>query len=195
MSSPRLFPARPTRPLWSVEGSLRAPVYRTQEVAAHQLARIHKAMIEIVAEQGYKSLKVRDLVGRAKVSTRAFMSISAVKRTASCRPTTWLLAAPAAASSPPRGGARFAPAIVLVFEAFLRELENQPSGARFALIEAHAGSKASMEQAWRAERIFEGMLAECFARVPKGVVVPPLIVEGMVLESGEYREAVFSLAG
>lgn len=42
------------------------------DVAAHQSARIHRAMIEIVAEHGYEAVKVRELVHLAGVSSRAF---------------------------------------------------------------------------------------------------------------------------
>jgi len=41
-------------------------------VAAHQLARIHEATIQLVAEHGYTNLKVRAIVRLAEVSTRAF---------------------------------------------------------------------------------------------------------------------------
>lgn len=152
-----------------------------QEVAAHQLARIHKAMIEIVAERGYRSVKVRDVVARAEVSTRAFYEHFGSKE--DCFLQTYDLVARRATRriiAAQAGEKDWRQRIALVFEAFLLELESEPHGARFALIEAREGSEASLEQSWRAERIFEGMLAECFARVPRGVVVPPLIVEGMV---------------
>jgi AcrR family transcriptional regulator len=142
-------------------------------------------MIEIIAERGYRSLKVRDVVGRAEVSTRAFYEHFASKE--DCFLQTYDLVARRATRriiAAQAGERDWRRRIALVFAAFLRELENEPEGARFTLIEARAGGEASLEQAWRVERVFEGMLAECFARVPKGVVVPPLIVEGMVAGVG-----------
>ena len=57
-ASPRKLPPGPGRP--------------AKQVAAHQLARILAATTGIVAEQGYGALKVREVVGYAEVSTRAF---------------------------------------------------------------------------------------------------------------------------
>ncbi|HET7589657.1 MAG TPA: helix-turn-helix domain-containing protein, partial [Solirubrobacterales bacterium] len=42
------------------------------EVAAHQRARIHSAMVELAADRGYKAVTVRDLARLAGVSSRAF---------------------------------------------------------------------------------------------------------------------------
>jgi hypothetical protein len=59
----------------SREGNGQAPASRrklspgpglaAQQVAAHQLARIHDATIQIVAKHGYRTLKVRDIVAGA----------------------------------------------------------------------------------------------------------------------------------
>jgi AcrR family transcriptional regulator len=152
-----------------------------RDVAAHQLARIHNATIGIVAEQGYAGLKVRDVVNYAEVSTRAFYELFSSKEDCflrtheliSRRATRRILAAQA-------GEADWRRRSQLVFEEFLRGLEQKPEDAHLALVEAYRANEASREQAWQAERNFEGMLAEAFARTPGGVLVPPLIVEGMV---------------
>jgi len=165
-----------------------------RDVAAHQLARIHKATIDLVAKQGYDALKVRDVVRHAEVSTRAFYEHFASKEDCflrtyeliSRRATHRIITAQADESDwrkRPR----------LIFEAFANELERNPDSARFVLIEAYAAGEAGLEQAWRAERLFEGMLAEALARTPAGVVMPPLIVEGMVagiagISRGRLRE-------
>src|SRR6187399_977339 len=59
----RSFPRRKLSP---------GPGLAPQQVARHQLARIHRATIEIAARDGYQALKVRDIVRQAEVSTRAF---------------------------------------------------------------------------------------------------------------------------
>lgn len=156
------------------------PGMAATDVAAHQLARIHSAMIKLVAEHGYQPLKVRDLVGRAEVSTRAFYEHFAGKEDCflqthdliSRRATRRIIGAQA-------GERDWRRRSHLVFEEFAREIENEPDGARFALIEAYAAGEASLASALRAERIFEGMLAESLARSP-GVVVPPMVIEGVV---------------
>jgi len=152
-----------------------------KDVAAHQLARIHSATTAIVAEHGYEALKVRDVVSYAEVSTRAFYELFSSKEDCflrtyeliSRRATRRMIAAQT-------GEPDWRKRSQLIFEEFLRSLAQKPEDARLTLVEAYAAGEASLEQAWRAERIFEGMVAECFARAPSGVVVPPLIVEGMV---------------
>ncbi len=59
-----------------------APIYRRlpsgphrfgpREVAAHQRARIHGAMVEAVARHGYDQVTVREVIGLAGVSRRSF---------------------------------------------------------------------------------------------------------------------------
>jgi len=157
------------------------PGLSAREVAAHQLARIYDAMIEIVAEDGYRSLKIRDVVSRAEVSTRAFYEHFSSKedcflqtyKLISRRATRRIIAAQAEEADwrkRPR----------LVFEAFVGELELEPAGARLALIEAYTAGETALAEAWQGEHNFEGMFAEALARPPRGVVVPPLIVQGMV---------------
>jgi AcrR family transcriptional regulator len=157
------------------------PGLAAQEVAAHQLARIHDATIQLVAEHGYKALKVRDIVRLAEVSTRAFYEHFASKEDCflqtydliSRRATRRILASQAGESDwrkRPR----------LVFQEFVRQLEGRPADARLALIEVYAAGDAALTKALQAERNLESMLAEAFSRTPRGVIVPPLVVEGMV---------------
>jgi AcrR family transcriptional regulator len=157
------------------------PGLAPQQVASHQLARIHKATIEIAAKDGYRALKVRDIVSEAEVSTRAFYEHFGSKEDCflrtydliSRRATRRIIAAQ-------MGEPDWRKRSQLVLEEFVRELEAGPDGARLALVEASLAGEASLEQVWRAERAFESMLAECFSRDPGGVVVPPMIVEGIV---------------
>lgn len=157
------------------------PGLPSRQVAAHQLARIHKATIEIVAERGYRAMKVRDIVREAEVSTRAYyehfsskedcflQTHELISRRATRRILTAAAGEPDWRERPP-----------LILKEFVRGLENDLASSRVALIEAYAAGETFSEKAWRAERIFEGMLAESLARAPRGMVVPPLVVEGMV---------------
>jgi AcrR family transcriptional regulator len=150
------------------------------DVAAHQSARVHRAMIEIVAARGFQAVKVRDLVEIAGVSTRAFYERFESKE--DCFLRTYdevmgpairrLLAAQAG-----EGDWRRRPRLIL--DAFVQELASAPDAARLALIEAHAAGPAALAHARRTEATFTGMVAESFARAPQGMPVPPLIVEGM----------------
>ena len=157
------------------------PGLRAEEVAAHQTARMQAALIEIVAAQGYEKLKVRDLVKEAHVSSRAFYERYGSKEDCflqtyeflARRATRRMIAAQAGESAWRRRPG-------LVFDEFARDVERAPVTARFMLIDAYTAGAASRERAWRAERHFEGMLVESFARSPGGAIVPPLVVEGMV---------------
>ena len=157
------------------------PGLAANDVAAHQLARIYEALIQIAAESGYASLKVRDVVARAEVSTRAFYEHFASKEDCfsqaydliSRRATRRILAAQAGERDWHRRAR-------LVFDEFAREVEREPGSAHLALIDVYGAGEAALARARRAERDFEGVLAEALARPPGGVVVPPLIVEGVV---------------
>jgi AcrR family transcriptional regulator len=157
------------------------PGLPAKKVAAHQLVRIHRAMTEIVAAQGYKALKVRDVVRLAEVSTRAFYEHFSSKE--DCFLQTYDLIARRAtrriiAAQAQEQDWQKRPRLIL--QEFIRGLESKPEDTRLALLEAYTAGPAPLEQAWRAERIFEGMLIECFARSPGGVTVPPMVAEGMV---------------
>jgi TetR/AcrR family transcriptional regulator len=157
------------------------PGMAAKDVAAHQLNRIHAATIDIVAEQGYGALRVRDVVRHAEVSTRAFYELFGSKEDCfmrtyeliSRRATRRMIAAQA-------GEPDWRKRPGLVFGEFLSGIEENPAAAQLALIEAYAAGEPALGQALRAERIFEGMLAEAFSRSPKGVTVPPMVIEGMV---------------
>jgi AcrR family transcriptional regulator len=157
------------------------PGMPAEEVAAHQRVRIHAAMVDIVAEEGYRSVKVRDIVRRAGVSTRAFYEHFDSKE--ECFLRTYELIARRATQriiAAQAGDTKWHDRPRLVLEAFARELESGPAAAHLTLVEAYAAGADSLEQAWRFERTFEAMFAEGLARAPDGVVVPPLVIEGIV---------------
>jgi len=152
-----------------------------QDVAAHQLARIHNATVGIVAEDGYEALKVRDVVRYAEVSTRAFYELFHSKE--DCYLQTYDLIMRRAsrrimAAQADEPDWRKRPQLAL--EEFIRGVDSRSQDARLALVEAYAAGAVSLEHAWKAEWIFCEMLADSFAREPSGVVVPPLVVEGII---------------
>lgn len=151
------------------------------DVAAHQAARIHRAMIEIVAHRGYEAVKVRELVHLAGVSSAAFYKNFADKEDCFLR-THDLVARRATrriiASQGGEGDWRKRPR--LIFDAFTQELQDDPDGGYFALVEAYAVGPSALTQARKAEATFEAMFAQSFARAPDGMVVPAMVVEGMM---------------
>lgn len=151
------------------------------DVAAHQSARIHRAMIEIVADRGYDAVNVRELAHLAGVSSGAFYKLFQSKELCFLR-THDLVARRATrriiASQVGESDWRERPR--LIFDAFVHELEEDPDAARLALVEAYAAGPAALEQARETEAIFELMMAQTFARAPEGRVVSPMLVEGMM---------------
>jgi AcrR family transcriptional regulator len=174
--------ALPARPPLAPGGKLSpGPGKVDAEVAAHQRARIYDAMIQIVAERGYEAVKVRELVLRAGVSSRAFYE--QFKSKEDCFLRTYELVTRRASrriilSQAGERDWRIRPRHI--FAALAAELESEPETARFALIEAHAATPAALALAQQAESTFAAVLGESFARDPNGVAVPPLVVEGIV---------------
>jgi AcrR family transcriptional regulator len=157
------------------------PGMRAEEVAAHQSARIHRAMIEIVADRGYEAVKVREIVRLAGVSSRAFYERFESKE--DCFLCTYDLIAKRAMRrmiAAQTGERDWRERPRLIFKAFAKELERDPAGSHLALAEAYLASPAALERARRNEATFVGMLAESFARTPGGVSIPPMVVEGMM---------------
>lgn len=155
------------------------PGMPSKDVAAHQTARIQEAVTAIVAERGYRALKVRDVVRHAGVSTRAFYDLFGSKEecflrtyeSVSRRAIQRMIAAQVEESDWRRRAG-------MVIDEFLRGLKREDV-ARLALIEAYRAGDQSIARAWQLERTLEGMIAESLAR-PPGVVVPPLILEGVI---------------
>ncbi len=157
------------------------PGISASDVSKHQRVRIVRATVDLVAEQGYYTVKVRQLVRLAGVSSRAFYQNFESKE--DCLLRTHEMVARracgriiAAQAEEPDWRKR----LRLVFDAFARELEREPRAARFALIEVYVATPSALEQARQVERTFEGMVSESLARYPNGIAVPPLIVEGIV---------------
>jgi AcrR family transcriptional regulator len=156
------------------------PGLPASEVAAHQLARVQGALVQVVAEQGYDGVKVRDIVRVAGVSSRAFYELFADKEDCflqnydliARRATRGLVTAQAGATGPRERLRRS-------LDEMADGIEREPGSARLALVEVYAAGEAASEHAWRAERVLVGMLAEAFSSPPGGVVLPPLVLEGM----------------
>ena len=157
------------------------PGLAAKDVAAHQTARVHAAVVTLVAERGYTAVKVRDIVAAAGISTRAFYENFKSKEECFLR-TYEAIAQPASR----RIAAAQASEDVLLerprraFDEFARQLEASPDAARLALVEAYAADAECLESAWRIERTVEAVLAEGLARQPGGIALPPPVVEGMV---------------
>jgi AcrR family transcriptional regulator len=151
------------------------------EVAAHQRARIHSAMVEAVADHGYAAVTVREIARLAGVSTRAFYKLFEGK--ADCFFRTYDLVVKRAAKrivAAQAGERDWRERLRLGFAAFVRELDREPRAAQLALVEAYVAGPEVLERARRTECMFEAMIAESFSRASDNVAVPPLVIEGIV---------------
>jgi len=175
-------PARVPRPVEAQYDKLSpGPGRLASEVAAHQRARIHNAMVELVGERGYAAVKMRDIVRLAGVSTRSFYENFDSKEDCFLRTHELIV----------RGAARRITAAQaeeldwrerprLVFDAFMREVMRAPHAARLVLVDAYEAGIDALEQAWHAESTFKDLIDESLAPAPGEVGMPPLVAEGIV---------------
>ncbi len=160
-----------------------------EEVASHQRARIYAAMIELVAERGYRAVTVLELAQLAGVSKRTvYEHFPGGKQ--ECFLYTYDLIA---WRSCKRVGAAqkdcrdWRERLHLAFSAWAGEIAREPKAAHLALVEAFAAGPAALERMRRAEGRFEALIGQSFASVPDGIVVSPLIAKGIV--AGVHRVA------
>jgi AcrR family transcriptional regulator len=151
------------------------------KVAAHQRARIHGAMIELVVDSGYDSVTVRQLVGRAGVSTRAFYQQFDSKE--ECLLSTYDLLMGRTArhiAAAYAGELDWSQRLRLAFVAFARDVAEDPRAAWFVLVEAPGVGPEALDRLGHASELFGAMLKRCFVRAPDGIELPPLLIRGMV---------------
>ena len=147
----------------------------------HQLARIHHALLDAVAERGYAGITVRELAGRAGVSTRSFyqhypskeacflgVHQSVVRR---------VLAHIEAAGL---GSQDVAQRLRLATVAIVGEWASDPRAARLMLIDAYAAGPAALKQALLAGRSIEARIGGCLACAPDDASLSPLAAECIV---------------
>jgi AcrR family transcriptional regulator len=158
------------------------------EVEEHQRARIHGAMLEIVAGRGYVGVSVRDLARNARISTRSFyqhypnkeacflgVHQLAVRRVLRCIEAASL------------GAGTVAERLRLVVGAIVREWASDPRAARLMLLDAYAAGLPALKQARLASRSIEARIGECLDCASDDTTLVPLAAEGIV--SGVFTAA------
>lgn len=176
------LPAGASGPPAALYGKLSpGPGKSAAEVAAHQRARIHSAMVEAVAESGYGSVTVREIARLAGVSSKAFYKSFESKEECFFRTYELIVRRAARRIVAAQAGERdWRERLRLGFTAFARELDREPGAARLALIEAYVLGPEGQEYTRHTESMYEAMIAESFSRAPDDVEMPPLVVEGIV---------------
>jgi AcrR family transcriptional regulator len=138
-------------------------------------------MVKATAAQGYGAVKVKGVAGLAGVSTRSFYELFDGKEDCFLRTHELLVRRAARGIIVSQAGEHgWRERLGLVFDAFARALENEADAVRLATVDASEAGPVALEQARRAQATIEAMIAETFVRAPDGILVPPLVVEGMV---------------
>lgn len=143
------------------------------DVAAHQRARVHRAMIELVGRDGFDAVTVRELSDLSGVSSRSFYQRFKGKEDCFERTYEFIVRGAAKRVIASQGGEKDWEARVrLACRALARELERDAPAARLALIEMQASSASAKQRAHWAEGLFAAMLAESFAHAPQRTPLP-----------------------
>jgi AcrR family transcriptional regulator len=142
-------------------------------------------MTEIVAEHGYDAVKVRELVKLAGVSSKTFYRLFESKEDCFLRTHELIVRQVRAGLLGSQSGvADWRERPRLIYAAFARGLESDSSAASLALIGAYRDGPAMKEQmkeqAQLAEDIIAVMIGASLSRAPDGVIVPPMVTEGLL---------------
>lgn len=152
------------------------------EVARHQRLRMHGGMVEAVAANGYAGTSVKQVIGLAGVSRRAFYEQFANKE--ECFLATFDLIAS-------RWAARVGEAyrategdlgerLRAAMTEWTEEIESNAKSAVLAIVEAQTAGAPGLARLRRATGTFERMLARSFERAPDAPALPAPIVRGIV---------------
>lgn len=119
------------------------PGHTRAEVAEHQRARLHEAMVELVVERGYRALTVRELSARAQISSGALYRHYA--NLDECFVATEDLVFARAAErfrDAAESGLERREQLELALRRLARDIVGAPDAARFVLVEAPAAGPA-----------------------------------------------------
>jgi AcrR family transcriptional regulator len=151
------------------------------EVVLHQRARIHGAMVEAVAECGYESTSVKQVIGLAGVSRRSFYEQFANKQESFLATFDLLV----------HRGARQARRAYLsadggledrlwaAFEKLSDTASEEIKAAILVLVEAQTAGVAGTLRLCRATATCEQMLSKSFLESPDAIPLPTPIVRGI----------------
>jgi AcrR family transcriptional regulator len=157
-----------------------------QAVAAHQRARLHAAMIEACARNGYASTTVRELIALAGVSPNTLYRHFDGKEDCFLATFDLVLAeaiariASAYAAEPQSGDRDWTAGLCRAIDAFVNELLLRPKASRLAVVEVLTVGAPGLKRIERAEVSFTQMIATSLARAPEPRPLPPLITRSLV---------------
>lgn len=153
-----------------------------KQVIRHQRARIHGAMVEAVAANGYEGASVRQVVALAGVSRRSFYEQFANKQ--ECFLATFDLIAARGIKLIRReyrtSKGDLENRLRAVFAQFAQGLADNWKGARLVIVEAQTVGPAGLERLRRVTATCERMLFSSFAQAPEASPLAMPVVRGIV---------------
>ncbi len=159
------------------------------EVARNQRTRLYGAMIESVAQRGYRATTVAHVIGLAGVSRRAFYELFSNKE--QCFLGTYDIVVARArkcvidAWAQERGWAN---RLHAGCKALLDDIAEYPKGPHLVLVDALGVGPPARERMQLAGLTFERLITSAFQMAPDGIGLPRLTARGIV---GGVRNALF----
>lgn len=153
-----------------------------KDVARHQRLRMHGAMVEAVATNGYAGTSVKQIIGLAGVSRRAFYEQFANKQECFLATFDLIAARSARTASDAYRAASGEPAERLhaSLEACTESVQANTKTACLAIVEAQTAGTMGLVHLRRASITFERMLCESFAQDPAEDRLPPPVARAIV---------------
>lgn len=152
-----------------------------KQVALHQRARIHGAMVEAISRKGYEGTSVKQVIGLAGVSRRSFYELFANKQ--ECFLATFDLIVHREIQKIRRVylsvDGDLESRLKAVFETCATIARDERKASLLVLIDAQTAGEAGMLRLCRASAGCEQMLGECLVEQPDASPLPPLILRGI----------------
>jgi AcrR family transcriptional regulator len=132
------------------------------EVAGHQQARIHSALLELLADEGYDAVTVRDLAGAAGISTRSFYKHYSGKEQCFLRVHQLVANYVLRVIETFHRSTNREERIRRTIEAVTGAWASEPKAARLLCVDAYAAGPAALKQADWTRRSIEAAIDESF---------------------------------
>jgi AcrR family transcriptional regulator len=152
-----------------------------KQVALHQRARIHGAMVEAISRSGYDGTSVKQVIGLAGVSRRSFYELFANKQ--ECFLATFDLLTHREIQKVRRvylsTDGELEARLRAVFQMGASIAHEQRKSSLLVLLDAQTAGAAGLLRLCRASAVCEQLLGECLADAPEATQLPPLILRGI----------------
>lgn len=156
----------------------------------HQRARLHEAMVELVAERGYDAVSVAALAKRARVSKRDFYKHFAGKEEAFLATYDIIVShSLRGIHAALEGEEEWRERLRLGYLTFAGQIADNPEAARVALVEVFAVGAGATERILRTNRLFEALIAKSLAPGGGSPRLPRLLLKGIAAGCGGVARA------